>query len=160
MRHCGRDRAEAHPLDHAKSVGELDDGRGERLPSIVGFGPGQHEQIAFGEADSPDHELRPGQLGQSPIDDLEGRPSSPIVEQRIRIERGDIDRVVQQVFQRSRRGAPGVHPAVEGGHERGCDQVARITRTARPGKRVKAHARKSTRAYLQDPFRATAPAFS
>jgi hypothetical protein len=141
-------------------MGELDDRPGERLPSIIGFGSGQHQQIPLGEPDTPHDQLRPGQLGQSPIDDLQGRPTSAIVEQRVRIERRDIGRVIEQVFQRGRRGAPGVDPAVEGGHERGRDEIAGITRTARPGQRVEAHARKSTRASLGAPPAGTEPAFS
>ena len=64
-----------------------------------------------------------------------------VVEERVGIEGGDIDRVVEQLFEGGGRGAAGIDPAVEGGDERWCDQVSGIARTARSGQRVEAHRR-------------------
>jgi hypothetical protein len=121
-------------------MGQLHDRRRERLPSIIGFGSGQHEQVALGEPDTPNHQLGPGQLGEAAVDDLEGRPPRAVVEQRVRIERRNIDRLVEQVLQGGRRRASGVDPAVECGDERRCAKGPGIAGAARPGQRVQRHA--------------------
>ena len=46
VRHRGRDRAEADPLDDAEAAAQLDDRRTERLPAVVGFGSDQDQHVA------------------------------------------------------------------------------------------------------------------
>ena len=91
----GRDRAETDPLDHAHPARELDAIGREGLPAIVGLGTGQDEQITLAEPNATDHELGPGQLGEPTVDDLQRRAPRPIVEERVRIECRDVDRVVE-----------------------------------------------------------------
>ena len=140
-----RDRPEADPLHDAEPVRQLDDGSGERLPSIVRLRAGQDEQVPLRKRDTPDDELRPGQLGKSAVDDLQSRAPGAVVEQGIRVERRNVDCVIEEPFEGRRGRAAGVHPAVERSHERRGDEVAGVARAARPCQRIEAHARKSTR---------------
>ena len=85
----GRDRPDAHPLDHSERPGDLDDGIGQPRPAVVGLGTGQDEEVALLVPDELDLELRPGHLGEPAVLDLEGRAAGPVVEQPIGVERRD-----------------------------------------------------------------------
>jgi hypothetical protein len=133
MWHGRRDRSKADPLDHAETSRDIEHVVGERMPSVVGLGAREHQEVALAESHATDDELRPGQLSEPPIDDLQRGPACAVVEQRIGVERRDIDRLIEQLFERRRRCATGIDPAVERGDQDRRDQVAGIARTARSG---------------------------
>ncbi|HTH04692.1 MAG TPA: hypothetical protein VL916_02435, partial [Ilumatobacteraceae bacterium] len=89
--------------------------------------------LVIDESHATDDELRPRQLSEPPIDDLQRGPACAVVEQRIGVERRDIDRLIEQLFERRRRCATGIDPAVERGDQDRREQVAGIARTARSG---------------------------
>jgi hypothetical protein len=142
MRHRRRDRTEADPLGDAQPMRELDDRCAERLPAIVGFRTGKDQQVALARHRAADDQLRPGQLGEASVDDLERRPPGAVVEELVGLEGRDDRGVVHELREGRGRGVPRVHPPVEGPDERRRDQVTRVPGAARCGQSVQTHRRR------------------
>ena len=123
MRHCGRDRAEADPLDHVQALHELDDRVRQLAPAVVGLRATEQQQVAAFDRRVTDGQLGPGQLGQPAVPDLQRRPPGAVVEQRIGIELGDDPAAVTELLDRRRRGLAGVHPRIERDDDRRGDDL-------------------------------------
>ena len=126
---CGTAAGIAPRLIHSvdpELPGELDDGVGELPPAVVGLRAGQDEQVALTDPRGSQEELRPDDLGQPAVHDVERGPARPVVEEAVRLEPGDHPGVGRERAERGRRGRARIDPAIEGGDETRGDRVARI----------------------------------
>ena len=113
MRHGRWDRAETDPLADAEGSGGFAHRARETRPAVVRLGSDEDEEVASSGADEPDPELRPVELGQAAVDDVERRSSSTVVEDAVGVE-GDHDLTAGRDQGRSRGcGAARVDPAIE-----------------------------------------------
>ena len=126
VRHGGRDRPQADPLDDAESRHQLDRVGDELAPPVVGLRPDQDEQVVVAGPGPAQLERRPGQLVEPAVDDLEGRPPRPVVEDPIRVEGRHDGRILDEQRERRCRRGPGIDPAIEGAEERRGDEVAGV----------------------------------
>ena len=123
--HRRRDRAEADP---ERDV-ELAERARRRRPRTRAIGSRVRRRPARGGRDrrsggGAERQARPGQLGEPAVDDLEGRPPGPVVEQRVAVELDDRRRRPSASCRGRRRGGvAGVDPAVERGDEDRRDEV-------------------------------------
>ena len=126
MRHGRRDRPEAHPAHDAELPREFDDRPGERAPAVVRLRAREDEEVVVVEADGADRELGPPEFVEAAVDDAEGRPPRAVVEQCIRVERGDDPTVRSDVAECSSRRRTGIDPPVERPYETWGDEIAGV----------------------------------
>ncbi len=105
-------------LHDSEFVGDLGECGPERLPAPVGFGAGQHQQVAPFDLPVTDRGLRPVDLGGDAVHELQRRPIDAVVVQGIGGEAHHGGGVLAaDVVGGGGAGGSRTHPAVEGGDD-------------------------------------------
>ncbi len=116
---AGGEGAQADGQPHAERRGQLADGVGERTPLVVGLGAGQDEhRPALLVVGRQQLQLWPDQVGVHPVEHVRHRPTGPVIEQAVDVERRHHLGIQHSQHGRHRAGAAeaGVDPAL-GGHD-------------------------------------------
>ena len=134
VRDGGGDRPEAHPLDDAQAQRDVEH-RGPKLaPAEVRLGTHEHEEVPPTRTRAEHLEVRPGDVREGPVEDIEHGPARPVVDQRVAVEGDDRLAVTGELVRAGGGGSSGIDPPVERGDHHGGDQAVH-----RPGYSVEGH---------------------